>query len=80
MSSTARKVLEEALNLPDEERADVAAALLESLDGPPDPGVEEAWREEIARRLQEVREGKVQLIPWQEVRRRLRGEQSSDDR
>lgn len=73
MSSTAREVLEDALNLPDEERADVAAALLESLDGPADPAAEEAWRAEIARRLQEVKDGTVELVPWQEVRRRLRG-------
>ena len=73
MSSTARKVLEDALNLPDDERADLAAALLQSLDGAPEPGVDEAWRQEIDRRLEEVRDGRVDLVPWEEVRRRLRG-------
>ena len=73
MGSRARKVLEEALHLPADERAGVVEALLESLDGPSDAGADEAWREEVKRRLQEVREGTVDLVPWDEVRRRLRG-------
>ena len=73
MSSGGSRFLEEALKLPDEERADLAAALLESLDGPPDSSVEEAWREELALRLQEVRDGSVKLVPWQELRQKLQG-------
>ena len=30
-----------------------------------------AWSEEIGRRIEEVDSGKVQLIPYAEVRRRL---------
>ena len=36
MSGKGQKVLEEALTLPPEERADLAAELIESLDGPED--------------------------------------------
>jgi putative addiction module component (TIGR02574 family) len=37
-----------------------------------DEGVEEAWREEVRRRLEEIDSGAVQLIPWEEALRRLR--------
>jgi putative addiction module component (TIGR02574 family) len=72
MSGKAQKVLEEALTLPPEERADVAATLLESLDEQEDEGVEEAWAQEIERRIREVESGAVKTIPWSEARRRLR--------
>jgi len=50
MSGRAQKVLGEALDLTDEERAEVALELVASLDGPRDIGVEEAWAAEIERR------------------------------
>lgn len=71
MTSKAKKVLSEALALPPDERADVAATLLESLDEREDESVEQAWAEEIHRRIQEVESGTVQTIPWSEARRRL---------
>ena len=72
MSGKAQKVLEEALTLPPEERADVAATLLESLDEQEDEGVEEAWAQEIEHRIRDVESGAVKTIPWSEARRRLR--------
>lgn len=72
MSGKARKVLEEALSLAPEERADVAASLLESLDEQEDADVEEAWAGEIERRIREVETGVVKMIPWSEARLRLR--------
>jgi putative addiction module component (TIGR02574 family) len=35
------------------------------------PDVESAWSEEIKRRLTEIAAGKVELIPWEEVRAEL---------
>ena len=53
-------------------RAVIAGSLLESLnDAPADEGVEAAWSEEIKRRIEEIDSGKVQMIPYEEVRRRL---------
>lgn len=72
MSGKAQKVLEEALALPPEERADVAATLMESLDDQEDADVEDAWASEIERRIREVESGAVKMIPWSEARRRLR--------
>jgi len=42
------------------------------MDQTVDENAEEAWREEISRRIQEIDSGAVQLIPWEEARRRLR--------
>jgi putative addiction module component (TIGR02574 family) len=66
-------ILKEALALPPEARAAVASSLLESLDDEVDEGAEEAWKEEIARRLDDIDKGKVKLIPWATVRCRLMG-------
>jgi putative addiction module component (TIGR02574 family) len=66
-----RRVLREALGLPPKARADIAGTLLRSLDVEDDPDVEAAWAEEIERRLKDVETGKVKLIPWEQVRRRL---------
>ena len=69
--SNVKKVLSEALAVPPDERADVAVTLLESLEEREDEGVEQAWAEEIQRRIQEVESGAVQTIPWSEARLRL---------
>jgi putative addiction module component (TIGR02574 family) len=67
-------LLREALKLPPEARAALAGSLIDSLDGKSDDDVETAWDAEIARRLQEMKEGQVALVPWTEVRRRLIGQ------
>jgi len=47
-------------------------SLIESLDGPPDEGADEAWRVEIERRIGQIERGEVELIPGEEVFARLR--------
>lgn len=64
-------MLAEALQLPPEERADVAKRLIASLDGPADEDVEAAWLAEVERRLQDVDRGTATVKPWDEVRERL---------
>jgi putative addiction module component (TIGR02574 family) len=64
-------VLAEALQLPPEERADVAKMLIASLDEPDDEGVEAAWLEEVERRLQDVDRGSAKFEPWETVRARI---------
>lgn len=61
-----------ASRLSDAERAELALSLIESLDGPADPDVEEAWRLEIERRVGQVDRGEVKLIDGDEVFARLR--------
>jgi hypothetical protein len=54
VSGRAQKVLGEALDLTDEERAEVALELVASLDGPRDADAEDAWVTEIERRARRV--------------------------
>ena len=62
--------------LPPQERADVAAELLASLDEPPAEdlaAVQVAWAEEIERRARRVLTGESAGEPWDEVRERALG-------
>jgi len=75
------RLLEEAMHLPAEERAALAGALIESLDTQVDEGAEQAWAEEIRRRLQRVDADFAGTISWSEARRRIlagAGRASSD--
>lgn len=70
MTHEARDLLERALKLPAEDREMLVGAIQASLDeddASPDPKVRAAWREEIARRVREYREGKVTPIPAEQV-------------
>lgn len=72
MSNMLAELKQKASELSDAERAELALSLIESLDGPADPDVEEAWRLEIERRIGQIDRREVQLIPGDEVFARLR--------
>jgi len=72
MTQKSQVLLEEALKLTAYERAEVAEQLIASLDEVPDTDVEQAWQEEIQRRLGQIERGEVKTIPWEEVQKRLR--------
>jgi putative addiction module component (TIGR02574 family) len=72
MNQEAAELLKRALALPAEERADLASTLMDTLDASFDENVEAAWQEEIGRRMEELRSGKVSTIPWDEVREKAR--------
>ena len=55
MSNAARKLIDEAMGLTDDERLQVAVELLASVDGPPDGDWQAAWLEELERRRDRVR-------------------------
>lgn len=77
MTSRAQELLREALSLPIDERADVAAELLASLDdvGTEDAAeVEAAWVAEIERRARRVMARESSGIAWEDVRRRAEAE------
>jgi putative addiction module component (TIGR02574 family) len=71
MSRNVSELLREATQLSENERAELAALLLETIEGEPDEGVEAAWAEEIERRVRQIDSGEVQTIPWEEVRAKL---------
>jgi putative addiction module component (TIGR02574 family) len=72
MMQEAQELLKKALALPDKERADLAGSLIDSLDNTVDEDAEAAWQEEILRRLEEVRSGKVKTTSWDDVRKKGR--------
>jgi hypothetical protein len=43
-------------------------SLIASLDGVPEAGVEAAWDAEVERRIEQVDQGKVQLLDWNAVK------------
>jgi putative addiction module component (TIGR02574 family) len=74
MTKPAQTVLAEALRLDVDARAEVAAELLASLDGPADADAEAAWAAEIERRVAAIEAGTVKLEPWEDVKRRIERE------
>lgn len=72
MGSMPTKIIDEAMRLSPAQRAALASSLIESLEGKRvDAGAEAAWAREIARRIAEIEAGKVKLVPWSQVRRRV---------
>jgi putative addiction module component (TIGR02574 family) len=74
MTKAADAVLADALRLEPDARAEIAAELLASLDGPQDPDAEAAWAQEIEGRVAAIEAGTVTLEPWDEVKRRIEAE------
>ena len=74
MSKATRAVFADALRLEPDTRAELAAELLASLDGPQDPDAETAWDAEIERRVAAIEAGTISLEPWADVKRRIEKE------
>jgi len=70
MSPEVSDLLKRALALPSEERAALANTLLDSLDST-DQSVDEAWDEEVARRMKDLKTGKAVTVPWEQLHREL---------
>ena len=72
MAANFDDIIKEALSLPPGARAMLADHLLESLDAENQKEIDAIWAEEAERRMQEIREGKVQPIDGEQVMRELR--------
>ena len=78
MSLNAAQLLERALELSDDERAELIVRLLdtmcdtrESTHGDDCTVLEAVWIEEARRRLHEIKAGRVEPAPWSEARERI---------
>lgn len=80
MTQAAQKLLADALRLPSEDRGELIALLIESLDTEFDADADAAWSDEIARRLKEIDDGQVEMVDWSEARRLIRGEDGATSR
>lgn len=67
MSSAVLKLFEQASDLGDKERAELADLLIASLNFSFDPRVQASWHREIRRRSSEVDRGTARTIPWEQV-------------
>ena len=70
MDTELEKLEAEALKLAPGQRAALAQRLLASLEE--DAEIEDAWAQEVERRIAEVESGAVQLIPIEEALARVR--------
>jgi putative addiction module component (TIGR02574 family) len=70
MSPEVSDLLKQALALPVEERAALANTLLDSLETT-NQSVQEAWDEEVARRIADLKAGKAVTVPWEQLHREL---------
>ena len=69
MSSPVRKILDEAQKLPKQDRALLRAELEQLDDDVPQHEVDAAWEEEVAKRLQSLKDGTAVLHDWDDVER-----------
>jgi putative addiction module component (TIGR02574 family) len=68
---TTKEIIDEALSLPVDQRALIADLILRSMNTP-DPNIDELWAEVAVRRRDELRSGKTQPIPGDDVFKRIR--------
>ena len=78
MTKATEAILADALRLDTESRAQLAAELLASLDGPSDPDADEAWRAEIAQRVADLEADKAKLESWEDVKQRIEKSMSTN--
>ncbi|MFA7503602.1 MAG: addiction module protein [Burkholderiaceae bacterium] len=71
MNARTDQLLLELLSLPADERAEVAVALLDSLEGDDSSAISAAWREEIRHRKADITSGKMKMVPWGEAKARI---------
>ena len=64
------KVKDDALHLPIEDRSRLASRLLESLDD--DDDISPEWKDEIRRRVREMKSGTAVMVPHDEVMANVR--------
>ena len=71
MTEGVQIILADALRLAPKARAELAAELVASLDGPADAGAEAAWNVEIERRIEAIESGEIEVEPWEQLTRRI---------
>jgi putative addiction module component (TIGR02574 family) len=77
MTVTRNQILQDALALSEQERAEIAARLIESLDVGAEAEAAEAeaaWAAEIERRCAALDAGKTGTTSWEDVRREIQAE------
>lgn len=71
MATSVVELFDQASELDEKDRATLAGLLLESIDQGSDPDIEAAWATEIEKRVAQIDRGEVELIAWEEVKKKL---------
>ena len=71
MSANAEKILQEALNLPPHDRAEVLERLLATFQEPPDPELDKLWAGEAEDRIEAFDRGELGAVSADEVFARI---------
>jgi len=76
MKPSAKKILDEALQLEPTTRAFIVETLLESLDFEDDFSISQEWMEELRSRCDDIDRGRLKLIEGKSALNELRGKYS----
>jgi putative addiction module component (TIGR02574 family) len=71
MSDAARKILQDVLALPEDERLELASDIIASVDGPRDADWDAAWLAELDRRTKAAEDRGESGSDWTDVRARI---------
>ena len=71
MTGPARRLLQDVLALPEDERLELASEIIASVDGPRDADWESAWLAELDRRVEAASARGEPAAEWTEVRGRI---------
>ena len=71
VTSATKKILDDALALPENEREALVEALSDSLD-PEAVELSPEWTSEIRSRIAQIESGEAKTIPWDEVDARIK--------
>ena len=71
MSASSEQILQQALGLSPQDRAEIAERLLASFQTPPDPLLDELWAREAEERLDAYDRGELGAVPAEEVFARI---------
>ena len=67
MSANSEEIIQRALALPPQDRAEIVEHLLASFQVPPDPQLDELWAREAEDRLGAYDRGELSAVPEEEV-------------
>lgn len=72
MPTLTEKVFDEALSLPSDARIRLVERLLASLNLPTQAEIDRLWAEEAERRVEQIEQGEMELVPGEQVFAKIR--------
>jgi putative addiction module component (TIGR02574 family) len=72
MATQREQIFRQALELDLRDQSELLTLLIERLDPETEAGVQEAWMQEIDRRVEQLDNGTAETVPWDVVRARLK--------